>query len=427
MKDNERQCLALEDLLESYYDRARAILETCEYSDPEPVDPEPVEPDPDPIEPEPVDPPSYDFMALRCARNTVEQNKVVALPAMRANRQPRTLLGAIGDVKRGDWTQGNLLKEDMESVVPKGYTQWSSNLHKDLAKRPGVYTWKNIGVSPVLMPELARQLKWGTREYNTPMREFLQCDFTDIPREHGLYVSNYEGTKVEECTFLRCGSQGVQFAHRELPYQQYGADNLPYETKPYHVLRDTHFVDNAYKGDRPSFNATYFDPGSSKFPGTLLVQNCSFVADWDVARSDGKKSTGAFVISHMQGNPDLKDQNMMELVHFKNCLLDFTKGDRSLMAIRSTDELLMEDCCFIAREHTQPYITIDKDYGNMGNTKTKVIRVRNCIALGGVKVNVLLATKDGKQVSKKVDIHCPGGEIVIDGITGEIIRSELAR
>ena len=433
MKDNERQCKALDSLINEFYDQAMAILETCEYSDqtgPEPIDPEPIDPiDPvEPIDPEPIDPPSYDFIALRCARNTVEQNKVVALPTMRANRKPRSAVGTIGDVRRGDWTEGDLLKEDLESIVPKGYSQWSSNLHKDLVERPGKYTWRNIGVSPEVLPELARQLKWGTREYNASMREFLQCDFTEIPREHGLYVSNYEGTKIDECTFLRCGSQGVQFAHRELPYQQYGEDTLPYASKPYHSLRDSHFVDNAYKGDRPSFNATYFDPGTSEFPGTLVVENCSFVCDWPEARYDGKKSTGGLVVSHQQGNPDLKDQCMMEQVHIKNCLFDFTNGDRSIASIRSSDEVIIEDSCFIAREHNQPFVSIDKEYNDeLGNTKTKLIKIRNCIALGGVKLNVFLAKVDGKQVQKKIDMHCPGEEIVVDGITGTVISREAIR
>ena len=377
----------------------------------------------------PVPPPSFEFIALRCAENTAAQNKLVALPAMRAEREARDSIGTIGDVRRGDWTEGDLLKENLESVVPKGYSQWSSNLHKDLAPRPGKYTWKNIGVSPEILPELARQLKWGTREFNASMREFLQCDFTDIPREHGLYVSNYEGTKVEECTFLRCGSQGVQFAHRELPYQQYDADTLPYQSKPYHSLRNSHFVDNAYKGDRPSFNATYFDAGTSEFPGTLMIENCSFVADWPEARADGKKSTGGLVVTHAQGNPDLKDQCMMELVHIKNCLFDFTKGDRALASLRSVDEIVIEDSCFIGRDHTMPFITIDKDYGQMGNTKTKLIKIRNCITEGDVKLNVMTGHVDdpGGQQSVKRDIHCPGEEIVVDGVTGEIIsRTALA-
>ena len=370
----------------------------------------------------PVPPPSFDFIALNCAENSAAQNKLVALPAMRAERAPRTSVGAIGDVKRGDWTQGDLLKENMESVVPKGYTQWSSNLHQNYpTPRPGKYTWKNIGVSPELLPELARQLKWGTREYNSSLREFIDCDFTDIPREHGFYVSNYAGTLIDQCTFLRCGSQGAQWAHRERAYQQYDPDCLPYSAKPSHVIRDSHFVDNAYKGDRPSFNATFFHPGCSEFPGELLVENCSFVCDWPETRSDGKKSTGALVVTPTGENAPLRDICMMERVHIKNSLFDFTKGDRSICSIRSVDQILIEDSCFIAREHTQPNVTIDKDYGAMGNTKTKRIVVRNCVA-EGINVHVFLAAdSEGKQASKNVPMHCPGEEIVIDGVTGEII------
>jgi len=408
MKDNERQCKALEDLLERYYKAAKDILATCEYSKPDPVDP-----------PKPIDPPVSEFNALACARNTVEENKAIAIPSIREKRKPRTPVGSIADITRTAWTEGDLVKEDIDSKVEKGNRQWNHNVHKNNVDggegRPGSYLWKNVGVGPELDP-LASQLKWGTREYNVGLRMFVDCDFTDIPKEHGLYVSNYADTEITNCTFLRCGSQGVQWAHRELPYQQYGADTLPYQSKPSHVLRDSHFVDNAYKGDRPSYNATYFDPGTSKFPGTLLVENCSFVCDWPETRNDGKKSTGGLVVAHMQGNPDLKDQNMMEKVHVKNCLFDFTKGDRSLLSIRSTDEILLEDCCFIAREHGQPNITIDPYPESLGNTKTKKIRVKNCAAIGGVRINLLLPYG-----SRFFDAQTIGEELVIDGITGEII------
>lgn len=369
-------------------------------------------------------PPSYDFIALRQVGKTAAENKLVGLPKLRSERAPRTATGTIGDVRRSDWNMGDgdLLFENLESVVPEGYAQWSSNLHKKLEVRPGKYTWENIGVRA---GEGARQLKWGTREFNAPYREFINCDFTDIPREHGLYVSNYQGTRVEDCTFLRCGSQGVQFAHREESYQQYDPDNLVYSERPYHVVRNSHFVDNAYKGDRPSFNLTYFDPGNSSMPGTILVDSCSFVCDWPEARYDGKKSTGAMVVSHMQGNPDLKDQCMMEKVELRNCLFDFTKGDRSIVSIRSTDEVIIEDCLFVARDdHRAPWVGIDKVYGadDLGNTKTDVITIRNCVAEGGVKLVVYLAPDaEGKQAYKRTDIHCPGEEIKVSGATGEVI------
>lgn len=377
------------------------------------------------VELDEVEPPRPigDFVALDHIDSTVEENKLVGIPGLRAERGARASVGTIGDVKRDDWNMGDgdLLKEDLESVVPEGYAQWSSNLHKKLEVRPGTYTWRNIGVRP---GPGARQLKWGTREFNASFRSFIACDFTDIPREHGLYVSNYEGTLVEDCTFLRCGSQGVQFAHREEAYQQYGADNLPYESKPTHVVRNSHFVDNAYKGDRPSFNLTYFDPGNSANPGTMVVEDCSFVCDWPEARYDGKKSSGAMVLSHMQGNPDLRDQCMMESVTVRNCLFDFTKGDRSLVSIRSTDQILFEDCAFIARDHAYRWIGIDKVYGadDLGNTKSDVITFRNCETRGGVMLKVFLTPDaQGNQAMKSVDVNCPGEEIKVSGATGEII------
>lgn len=373
---------------------------------------------------EPVVPePGTDFVALEHVGKTAEENKLVGLPGLRAQRGARDEIGTIGDVRRSDWNMGDgdLLKENLESVVPAGYSQWSSNLHKKLEVRPGTYTWTNIGVRGAAD---ASQLKWGTREFNVPFRTFTSCDFTDIPREHGMYVSNYEGTLVEDCTFLRCGSQGVQFAHRELSYQQYDPDTLPYAEKPVHVCRNSHFVDNAYKGDRPSFNLTYFDPGTSDKPGTLLVDSCSFVADWPEARYDGKKSSGGMVVSHAQGNPDLRDQCMMEKVHVKNCLFDFTKGDRSIASIRSTDEIIIEDSLFIARDHAYPWVGIDKVYSAdaLGNTKSGVITLRNCVAEGGVMLTVYLAPDaGGNQEFVRTDIHCPGEEIKVDGSTGQII------
>lgn len=377
-----------------------------------------------PIDP-PVPPPSSDFVALECAGNSAAENKMVALPALRETREARASVGTIGDVGRGTWIQGDLLKENLESVVPKGYAQWSSNLHNTYPEpRPGKYTWKNIGISPAIIPELASQLKWGTREYNCFLREFISCDFTDIPREHGFYVSNYASTLVDSCTFLRCGSQAVQWAHREESYQQYGPDCLPYSEKPEHIIRNSHFVDNAFGGDRRSFNVTFFHPGCSEFPGTLKIEDCSFVADWSVPKYYNNKelrSTGALVVTPTTENAPLVDKCMMEKVHIKNCLFDYTKGDRAICSIRSAEEVLIEDSCFIARESGYNRISIDKDYGFMGNTKTKRIIIRNCIAEDMYVKIYLAANANGDQVVKSVPMHCPGGEIVIDGATGEVI------
>lgn len=392
---------------------AAARIVNQELSKPQPPDPEPLPPEPEP-EPE--------HRALDRVAYDANQNKAWRVPSIQASRASRVSVGTIGDVKRDDWNagDGDLLKEDLDSVVPKGYAQWSSNLHKKMEVRPGSYVWRNIGVRP---GPGASQLKWGTREYNAPTRKFLDCDFVDIPREHGLYVSNNGSTHVEGSTFLRCGSQGVQFAHRPLPYQQYDADNLPYASRPHHIVRDSHFVDCAYKGDRPSYNLTYFNPGTSEMPGTILVEDCSFVCDWPEPRYYGGqelRSTGAMVVGNMQGNEPLAGHPMMEAVTIRNCLFDYTLPDRPILSLRSCRTIHIEDCAFILRDGTRPIVSIDK-YIDDDEVKTGRIIFRNCHVEGGHMVVRLTADELGNQVAKYIDIHCPGEQITVSGRTGEII------
>lgn len=383
-----------------------------------PILPEPPEP---PEPPQPPDP--SQFVALDHVGNTAEQNKNLRLRAVRSTRGNRTQVSTLGDVKRSDWNSGDgdLLTEDLECVVPEGYAQWASNLHKKLEVRPGSYTWDNVGVSA---GRYARQLKWGTREFNAPLRRFLSCDFTAIPREHGLYVSNYEGTEVRDCTFLCCGSQGVQFAHRPLPYQQYSADNLPYAEPPVHIVENSHFVDNAYKGDRPSFNLTYFNPGTSKYPGTIVVENSTFVCDWPEPKFyNGRelRSTGAMVVGNMQGNEPLQGHPMMDSVTLRNNLYDFTKNDRAIVELRSCEEVVIEDCALIARDSRYPLVMIDQYLDADAAIKTKVITLRNTHAEGGTGLKV--AMLDGW--TKTFDMHCPGQEVVINVEAGTATRKNL--
>ena len=364
---------------------------------------------------EPVEPVEPELTALSRVNSGVEANKDWRLPVLKGSRRTRENIGAIGDVKRGTWTEGDLIKQDLNSVVPKGYAQWSSNLHKDMGERPGTYSWINVGVAGA---EDATQLKWGTREFNAPFRQFIDCDFAEIDKEHGLYVSNNAGTWVDGCTFLRCGSQGVQFAHRPLPYQQYDGDNEPYRAKPHHLLKDCHFVDCAYKGIRPSFNATYFNPGTSEMPGTLTVEDCSFVCNWPEPKFyNGRelRSTGALVTGNMQGNEPLSGHPMMERVSLRNTLFDFTKTDRSVVSLRSCEEIVIEDCAFILRDCTHPALSVDK-YIDSADIKTQTITIRNTHVEGG---NALIFLTDGSK--KYVDIHCPGEEIVISGLTGTVV------
>ncbi len=369
------------------------------------------------------------FRAHDCARNTSAQNKRYIVPHILAARSPRDegdLPNAVLQEPGKHWNgyqwkndEGDLIFENREDYCT---SQWASNLYAngdDKPKRPGKYIWKNCFVSTATDPYNAG-MKWGTREWNVPHREFIDCDFFAIPKEHGLYISVYEGTVVDRCTFIRMGSQGIQVVHRifsDPPYSPTG-DNRPYEAKPLHILKDSHFIDCADKGDRPSYNASYFNPGSPEFPGTLKVENCSFVANWDTPQGTyDSHSTGALVVAPMSNNPVLTD-NFMELVEVKNCLFDFTDPNRSIVNIRSTDTIVFEDCTFIQRDTIRTAVTIDKPNGYTGDTKSKRIIIRNCIGIDA-KLSVVLGDDYGDEV--KHDLHTPGKEIVIDGETGMVL------
>ena len=121
----------------------------------------------------------------------------------------------------------------------------------------------------------------------------------------------------------------------------------------------------------------------------------------------------AVVVAPSQGNLPLSGQNMMREVIFENCLFDFTKGDRSIISLRSTDSVLFRNCAFIARDHAQPNITIDDYPEGLGDTKTDRIVFQNCKSRG-----VRLAVKLNPG-TKYQDIHCPGETLRFSGITGE--------
>lgn len=350
--------------------------------------------------------------ALRCLDNTVDQNKALWVRAVRAKRAERRPVAALGDLTT--WPDGTVTWEDLESV-PGPSNQWSSNLHKKaLVRRAGEYVWKNIGITGKHYI-----LKWGTREYNAPGRSFINCDFTNIPQEHGLYVSNSASTFVDNCTFVRCGSQGVQFAHRDMPYQQYDADNMPYAARPVHHISNSHFLDCGVNGTRPSFNATYFNPGSSQFPGNVSFQDSTFVADWgpDDTGQKGNRSTGAFVITPSQGamspEPGL---HMVANFHVNNCVFDYTKGDRPIGVVRATASVELQNSCFIARDHSQPYIDIDDKFGY---PRVGHVIVRNCVSQG---VYLRIWDASGKRHSHS--LHGPRLERVYNGRTGELIEEK---
>ena len=344
--------------------------------------------------------------ATNCIHNSADQNKTQRMRELRSMRGPRTDLAYLPDVTRHDWPEdkGRLVFEDMELRSEPGHRQWLHNLHKgELTERSPV-VYKNVGWTG---PD--QQMKWGMRGYNPGDLFVVDNDFTEIKREHGMYVSTGNSSSFKGCTFLRVGSQGIQIVNRPVSYQQYDADNLPPSKSPSHIIEDSHFIDCGYRGDRPSYNASYFDPGSEYHPSTVKFTDSSWVSHWATPGSRGNYSTGAFVITqYNEGDPD---ENPVGSVVIQNCLFDFTGGDRSIGNIRGAGTILIEDSCFIARAHKQPWIDVNKD----SDYTTEHIFVKNCRSRG-VKVRVW----NHGEVVARVDLECPGGSLYIDGDTGTV-------
>lgn len=364
------------------------------------------------------------FRAHLAAGNTSAQNKRLIVPHILAARSPREYWKGANFVQHApgwnqtEWTEGDL-------VVENKYTEtewhWASNLFQNgLQERPGKYVWRNVLAQPQMDPFYAG-MRWGTREYNAPERHFIDCDFFANLDSHGAYISPYSDTTFDRCTFVRCGGQGLQVAYRPLPHAQYGADNRFYEKKPRHVLRDSHFIDCGETGPSRSFSASYFNPGAQGLKGSLLVENCSFVAEFaETFNYFGSLSTGALLVSPMQANPILTT-NMMDRVEVRNCLFDYTKGDRAMATIRATDEVLFEDCMFIAREYGAS-IDINSANGWTGSSKCKRVTLRNCKVEGTVRLRVY---KDDPATWNDwlldLDMDTEGREVVIDAETGTVL------
>ena len=151
------------------------------------------------------------------------------------------------------------------------------------------------------------------------------------------------------------------------------------------------------------------------------MENCSFVEDY--SQPFGYKewrSTGALLVSPMQNNP-IHRTNMMEKVEVKNCLFDYTNGDRPIATLRATDEVLFEDCQFIARDYGA---TIDVNSPNQytGTSACKRITLRNCKVDGTVTLRIFPEEQDRyDHFLLRMDVETEGREVVIDCVTGTVI------
>lgn len=368
------------------------------------------------------------FRAHDGAGNTSAQNKRMIVPHMLNSREPREFIEtpvqwvqhAPGWLQT-EWTEGDLVIENRYTLTEG---QWATNLFQNgYSERPGTFTMRNVLLQPKVDP-FNPGMRWGLRAHNMPEALFEDVDVFANLNSHGLYVSPYEDTTFNRCTFVRCGAQGIQVTYRPRDEtQSYQGDNRHFAKKTTHILRDSHFIDCGETGPSRSFAATYQNPGSQEFKATVIVENCSFVEDYGKPFGyQNWKSTGALLLSPMPfSQPEVLTSNITESLVVRNTLFDYTKGDRPMALIRSTDEVLFEDCMFIARDY-EGVISVNAANAHTGTSKVQRITLRNCKTEGTVRLRI--NRDDQTQWNDwllDLDVSTEGREVVIDAETGEIL------
>lgn len=227
-------------------------------------------------------------------------------------------------------------------------SQWASNDYKislansatgedDITRhhyRPGKYIWRNVEVDGRNTNEREHpwtdrvpfvqnpDMKWGNRGYSLQEREFYDCDFSKIKKEHCFYVATNGGVRVQGCTASSIGSQGIQISSRTAPYggnkQDQGiydyptGDNDVFTSSVEHIVTDSHFVNCGEGGTRPAHTWTYFSQGTSQYPATLRFMDSTIVERFDEPtppgvgggeiQAGGARSRKTFVnTGHVQG------------------------------------------------------------------------------------------------------------------------------
>lgn len=367
------------------------------------------------------------------AKNDAATNKKAFLPRERSRHR----LGAPDRERSDGYTFSPDEAPDLGDLDIVANWQWAINVARGSGKfegsPPGKFQhtghldYARLSIRPKKGGFGETKMKWGMRRFNLGDVTVVDCDFTDIPLEHGIYDSLAGHGLYQGNTFRGLGGQALQIAHRDQAYQQYGADNLPFRSPPLIVVDDCHAVDCGQHASRSGFTWTFFDPGTEENPGTLILRGCTSVHAWDFARTTGGqivdeddrwgiRSPGGLVVQHYR--PLSKDAPVgaaTRAVVIDRCLFDHTQSTMSIAAIRGVETILIEDSCFIARNHRGAFVDIDDIPGQPSG---RVI-LENCVSPKEHEVMLRIGKKPIRSM------HCPGERIEIDVATGEMTVGEV--
>lgn len=369
---------------------------------------------------------------LPAATRTSDENKAKFLPRVRAGRdwdpKVRTKMATV--------TYEAGAAPDIGDVDFLGEWQWALNVARggvpdagDVAA--GAFKTGHVDLARLtIVPDPgafgATGMKWGMRRYNLGDVTVTDCDFTGIPKEHGIYDSLSGHALYRGNTFLGIGGQAIQLAHRAAPYAQYGADNLPYTAPPLIIVEDCHAVDVGLDASRSAFAWTFFDPGSYAHPGTVILRGSTLVSDWASTRTSGGevvdpghpralRSSGGLVLTHYADAPDEPEGFPTRDLVVDACLFDLTMGEQPVAAVRGVETIHLEDSVFIARDHRRPYFDVD----DAGGSRSGRVVIQNCVSPPGSEVWLRIRGR------KVMSLHTPGKRFEIDVETGRIIEFEL--
>ncbi|MEO0717165.1 MAG: hypothetical protein AAFY58_09290, partial [Planctomycetota bacterium] len=201
-----------------------------------------------------------------------------------------------------------MVEDQRADATPGGPVQEFFNLHIQAKGLKGISMSRGSSEEPngplaisncsvEKHPSRSDVLRWLVRAYNPAGFSMSRCTvrgqfYRDEAgkghpslEEHPAYVSTPGSTIVANCLFDTVGGQALQFAQRSNPYQGYDrGDNAPIRAREDHVVRSVGMVDCGM-GPRGSAGITYFDPGTPRFPSTILLEDVDFVGDFEGWRS----------------------------------------------------------------------------------------------------------------------------------------------
>lgn len=319
---------------------------------------------------------------------------------------------------------------DMADLRIRSNWQWGINVARGSARfagqprgavaKTGHVDYARLDIRPD--PASREQMKWGIRRFNMGDVTVRDCDFTDIPREHGIYDEVSGHALYRGNTFKDLGGQALQMAYRDQAFQQYSASNMPYTGRATYVLEDNHAVDTGQNASRSGFVWTFFDPGTHRFPATVVLRGCTSVQEWRQARlPEGPRvgaghpravrSPGGLVVHHYQ-HVRPKADPATELLVVTNCLFDHTASEMPIAAVRGVETILVHDSCFLARDHRNPVFDVD-DEPRMPSGR---VVLQNNVSPEGMEVWLHVR---GQRVCS---MHCPGERVEVDVATREVTR-----